>query len=110
MPDYDLAIKEYKALDYAQKKFRLMNLFEIFKTHSLVIPKMIPLLQEDKLTEKEILEAYQHLLEAIQTTDQTKIDQKMFDIEQLHKKIQEIRRQEELDRQKEDPEKILELI
>ncbi|MEI7563324.1 MAG: hypothetical protein WCJ39_06855 [bacterium] len=54
---------------YADKKIKLIALFDIFKEQSVAIQQMFPLLQTDQLKDVDMIEAYNDLVDAIQSVE-----------------------------------------
>lgn len=110
MVNYDWAKQEYLKLEHADKKVRLMTLFEIFQSHSVAIQKMIPLLQSDHMTDDEMTQAYNSLVDAIQSVKWEELQVSLSQIDALHAKIQALRVQEAAERKQENPDALLQQI
>ncbi|MEI8091106.1 MAG: hypothetical protein WCG98_02400 [bacterium] len=54
-----------------------MSLFEIFKEHSIAIQKMMPLLQADQMKEDDMIQAYDNLVDAIQSVEANKLKESL---------------------------------
>ena len=107
MVNYDSAKQEYLRLEYAEKKVRLMTLFEIFQAHSVSIQKMIPLLQADEMSNEEMIEAYDNLVDAIQSVEGEKLQASLTQMDSLQSKMEALRAQEAAERAQENPEALL---
>ncbi len=107
MVNYQWAVEEYKKLDYAQKKVRLMTLFEIFQAHSKSIQEMLPLLKNDQIREEEMIQAYKNLTSAMEIVEKKNISKLSSQMDQLHAKIEEIRRREAEEAKNDNPEDLL---
>jgi len=107
MVNYDWAKQEYLKLEKAEKKVRLMSLFEIFKEHSIAIQKMMPLLQADQMKEDDMIQAYDNLVDAIQSVEANKLKESLWQMDTLQSKMEALRQQEEADRAQENPERLL---
>lgn len=110
MVDYTWSISEYEQLPYPQKKIKLMNLFEIFQGNSVSIQQMLPLLDQDKIGENEMVQAYRSLTTAIQSIEKKDIKKAIDQIDTLHLQIENIRKQEAKEKKNEDPEILLQNI
>ncbi len=107
MVNYNSAKKEYLKLDHADKKIRLMTLFEIFQTYSLSIQKMMPMLQSDQMKEEEMIQAYNNLVDAIKSVESEKLQVSMSKMDQLRIQIEKMREQEAKERVQENLEELL---
>lgn len=107
MVNYDWAKQEYLKLDPAEKKVRLMTLFEIFQSHSISIQKMMPLLQADQMRDDEMIEAYGNLVDAIQSVEWEKLQASLSQIDALQVKMEQLRQQEAAERAQENPDALL---
>lgn len=107
MVNYDWAKQEYLKLEHADKKVRLMTLFEIFQAHSISIQKMIPLLQADQMKDEEMIQAYDNLVDAIQSVEGEKLQASMSQIDSLQAKMEALRAQEAAERAQENPDALL---
>ena len=107
MVNYASAKQEYLTLAYADKKIKLIALFDIFKEQSVAIQQMFPLLQTDQLKDVDMIEAYNDLVDAIQSVEWEKLQASLSQIESLHLKIEELRQQEAMERAKENPDDLL---
>lgn len=107
MVNYESAKQEYLKLEHAEKKVRLMTLFEIFQSHSVSIQKMIPLLQADQMRDEEMVEAYDNLVAAIQSVEWEKLQASLSQMDTLQAKMEQLRQQEAAERAKENPDALL---
>lgn len=107
MVNYDWAKQEYLKLEHADKKVRLMTLFEIFQAHSVSIQKMIPLLQADQMKDDEMIQAYNNLVDAIQSVEGEKLQASLTQMDSLQAKMEALRAQEAAERAKENPDALL---
>lgn len=110
MTNYQWAISEYEKMEYTQKKIRLIALFEIFQKYSQSIQEMLPLLEHDQIKEDEMIKAYANLSMAIESIEKKDMQTALSKMEKLHFEIQEIRKREKQEREKEDIEAILQNI
>lgn len=110
MVSYDWAKEEYKQLQYADKKVRLMTLFEIFREHSVSITKMLPLLQADQMKEEEMIQAYESLVDAIQSVEASKLQKSLSQLDSLHAQMEALRQKEAAERAQENPDGLLDSI
>ena len=107
MVNYDWAKKEYLKLEHADKKVRLMTLFEIFQSHSVSIQKMMPLLQADQMRDDEMIEAYDNLVDAIHSVEGEKLQASLSQMDALQSKMEKLRQQEAAERAQENPDALL---
>ena len=107
MVNYDWAKQEYLKLEHADKKVRLMTLFEIFQSHSVSIQKMMPLLQADQMRDDEMIEAYDNLVDAIHSVEGEKLQASLSQMDALQSKMEKLRQQEAAERAQENPDALL---
>ena len=110
MVNYESAKQEYLKLEHADKKIRLMTLFEIFKAHSVSIQKMIPVLQADQMRDDEMIQAYNNLVDAIQSVEWEKLQASLTQMDSLQAKMEALRAQEAAERAQENPDALLQQI
>ena len=107
MVNYDWAKQEYLKLEHAERKVRLMTLFEIFQSHSVSIQKMMPLLQADQMRDEEMIDAYDNLVDAIQSVEGEKLQASLSQMDALQAKMEQLRQQEAAERAQENPDALL---
>jgi hypothetical protein len=110
MVDYRSAKQEYLQLGNIDKKTRLMTLFEIFQVHSVAIQKMMPILLADQMREDEMVQAYDNLVDAIQSVEGEKLQTALLQMDSLGAKMEALRQQEAIDRAQENPDALLQQI
>lgn len=110
MDKYSDIVKSFIELDYENKKSRLISLLDVFKAYSESIQKIMEYLQQDKITQEDMVDVYQSLVENIKNSNDNKLEVWLDKIVALHQKLQQIYDLESKERAQEDPDKLLELI
>jgi hypothetical protein len=102
-------IQAFAQLDHATKIDKLKHLVEIFAPYSVVAKNTLELIDKypDPLTDDEMIDVYGLFVKAIQETKSESLQEAVSQLSIIQDKLLEIHRREEQERQKDNPDSLL---
>lgn len=109
--DLDKKIKEFKKLDFEQKRTKCLSMLEVLKWSGSLFDDLYNIIKNiDDVSEELMVSIYSSIQSTISYMDDEKLRKYISDMEKVKMKLQKIKEMEKQEEKDNDPDKLLENI